>query len=194
MGERIDSTTRRQAVSLTTRCLLPFVCRCQVCVGFYEKSVKKNFFFGMKEEKLFWERWIIPLALTSDKDRPKTQADRDRATADRHDTLVDNLLFLVSCVNEKKEHIPPMKSGAGVALAFSFEISFTTGEKTDESWGLNTIKVGTRRDGNANTRRARTQNVHECQARSSCCAPLIVVLAFSFSQRMLKQGPPMLLS
>jgi hypothetical protein len=61
-------------------------------------------------------------------------------------------MYLVSSINEKRDHIPPLKSNSPAALAFSFELSFTFGDKADESWGLNTIK------------------------------------------RMLKQGPPMLLS
>lgn len=126
-----------------------------VCVGFYEKSVKKNFFgFGAKEEKMFWERWIIPLSFPSplESSKPKTLAEKEKVQERRQRRLVENLLYLVSCINEKKDHIPPMKSNTAVALAFSFEISFTTGEKADESWGFNTLK------------------------------------------RLLKQGPPMLLS
>jgi hypothetical protein len=43
-------------------------------------------------------------------------------------------------VDSSRDHIPPMKSHPAVSLPFSFEISFTTGEKQEESWGFNTIK------------------------------------------------------
>ena len=48
----------------------------QVCLGFHEKSVKKNFFgFGAKEEKIYWERWIIPITATNvDNEKTVTQA------------------------------------------------------------------------------------------------------------------------
>ena len=59
-------------------------------------------------------------------------------------------MYLVLSINEKRDHIPVKNLPA--PLYFSFELSFTFGEKADESWGLATIK------------------------------------------KMLKQGPPMLLS
>ena len=42
------------------------VCVVQVCLGFYEKkSEKKGFwsFAGPKEEKVYWERWIMPISI-----------------------------------------------------------------------------------------------------------------------------------
>lgn len=96
--------------------------------------MKKNF-FGQKEEKTYWERWIIPLTFTAEKDKPKSQSDHDRVSQERQSRLTDNLLYLVGCVNDKKDHIPPTKSSTQVALAFSFEITHSTGEKQDESWG-----------------------------------------------------------
>jgi len=54
----------------------------QVCLGFHEKSVKKNFFgFGAKEEKVYWERWIIPITATNDKEKQTTQAGAAHTTA-----------------------------------------------------------------------------------------------------------------
>lgn len=125
--------------------------KAQVCLGFYERSVKKSVWFGgSKEEKTFWERWLIPLSFVSDKPSAKTAHAREEEHAARAARLVENLLYLVRCVNEKKEHLPPSKSAS--ALPFHFELSFTTGDKSEESWGMSTLK------------------------------------------RMLKQGPPMLLS
>jgi hypothetical protein len=160
----VDDSVERGIDRFTTAWNKSGSLRGNVCVGFYEKSTKKTFLFGTKEEKMFWERWIIPLALADQKSAggggssaaggksANTQGERDRLARERQQRLVENLVYLVSCVNEKKDHIPPVKSSSTVALAFSFELSHTTGEKTDESWGLSTIK------------------------------------------RMLKQGPPMLLS
>ena len=54
----------------------------QVCLGFHEKSVKKNFFgFGAKEEKVYWERWIIPITATNDKEKQTSQAGAALTTA-----------------------------------------------------------------------------------------------------------------
>lgn len=97
---------------------------------------------------MFWERWIIPLTFTSSSSssastnqQPKTQIERDRIAIERHQKLTQNMIYLVTCINEKKEHIPPNKTNTPVALAFSFEISHATGEKSDETWGLSTLKV-----------------------------------------------------
>jgi len=134
--------------------------KAKLSLSFYERVEKKSFaFFGGKDEKLHWERWVLPLVQHNEKDRPKTQADRDRVSAARHSRLLENLFYLVTMVNDRREHIPTGKlskdhasSSSPSPLTFNWEINFAFGEKSEESWTINTLK------------------------------------------RMLKQGPPMLLS
>jgi autophagy-related protein 101 len=52
----------------------------------------------------------------------------------RRARLMDCLSFLVFRCNEKREHIPPLKTSSTAALAFSFELSFSVGGKKDDSW------------------------------------------------------------
>ena len=122
-----------------------------MCLGFYEKKSEKKSFWSMgpKDEKVYWERWILPLTVCS-APSGKSQAERDATASARYARLLECLLYLVSSINEKRDHIPV--KNLPTPLYFSFELSFTFGDKADESWGLSTIK------------------------------------------RMLKQGPPMLLS
>ena len=85
--DRIVSSLIRDAqsprrFSLFCRCARRSVVLVQVCLGFHEKSVKKNFFgFGAKEEKVYWERWIIPITATNDKEKQTSQAGAAHTTA-----------------------------------------------------------------------------------------------------------------
>jgi len=138
----------------------------QVCLGFHEKVVKKKNFLswgGPSEEKVFWERWIVPIRCDATA-APAAQAASAGAAAEaaassaaaaaapasssisasgaspssvdlsRRARLVECLTYLVFRCNEKREHIPPLKSSSNAALAFSFELSFSVGGKKDDSW------------------------------------------------------------
>lgn len=159
----------------------------QVCLGFHEKVAKKKSLLSWgqtAEEKVFWERWIVPVQLdavpsTNTSSNTNTQvggthaADTGAAStaaaasisggssssstspvapspppsatdAVRRARLVECLTYLVFRCNEKREHIPPLKSTAVAAaapLAFSFELSFTAGGKKEDSWGTQLGKL-----------------------------------------------------
>jgi hypothetical protein len=87
---------------------------------------------------MFWERWVIPIAIASG--RYKSTAERERAHAQRQLALRDAALIIIQRVDAKKAHIPPVKSTGAGKLCYPFEISFNTGGKTDESWGMQTFK------------------------------------------------------
>lgn len=55
----------------------------------------------------------------------------------------DRLLYIVQKVNDFKDHIPPITKKESAAV-FPFEISFSLGDKSDDSsWGLfNMLKQG----------------------------------------------------
>ena len=139
-----------------------------LCVGFYALQMRKTW-FSAKEERVFWERWRIPITLVTDSSATQTynattstansgasytnsansgggsrrsysgvgsngssgstgsksgssnlssqQSDRDRRQAQRAAALLDRLMQIVMLVNEKKDHIPPLKSAGAVAAA-----------------------------------------------------------------------------
>ena len=53
----------------------------QVYLSFYETRTK-SFFFSTREEKLFWERWCIPIQI---KERASSAAGKCDGDGDGHD-------------------------------------------------------------------------------------------------------------
>lgn len=140
-------------------------------VSFYEKQAKKGMWpFSAKEEKLVWEIWNIPLHIkhaplqlnntqqppqqppppASAHPSPSSPAEISSVQRAEH-ALLANMHRMVEQLNNKTQHIPPIKQ-SGAALTFNFECSYSCGGQPDDNWGLSTLK------------------------------------------RMIKQGPPMLLS
>ncbi len=126
----------------------------QVCLGFHEKVQKPKSFLswgGKSEEKVFWERWIIPIRCDSFTESSGAAGDAAAAAGGfsapsslqllRRARLSECLTYLVFRCNEKREHIPPLKASSTAALAFSFELSFTVGGKKDDSWGTQFTKL-----------------------------------------------------
>ncbi len=127
----------------------------QVCLGFHEKVQKPKSFLswgGKSEEKVFWERWIVPIRCDSFTESSGAAAGDATASAGgfsapsplqllRRARLSECLTYLVFRCNEKREHIPPLKASSTAALAFSFELSFTVGGKKDDSWGTQFTKL-----------------------------------------------------
>lgn len=102
--------------------VLPHVTSLQVYLSFYETRTK-SFFFSTRDEKLFWERWCIPIQI---KDRASSATGSSRRwdlprefddinwTAREEqqiasDSLLRNrLIYIIQMVNEKQDHIPPI--------------------------------------------------------------------------------------
>lgn len=103
----------------------------RVCLSFYARTVRKGW-FSSKEEKAYWERWVIPLRVV----QPAADPDqRQRQHEARRAALRDRLVFVVRSANEKKAHLPPVPKSS-VASVYPFEISFSGGDSQDESWGF----------------------------------------------------------
>lgn len=127
----------------------------QVCLLFYEKRNKAMMaWFGSKVERLYWEQWSIPLSLAgpaheepppplsrADSPRPRSLSMGCRPASEERRrrleaALQDAMVRILTIVNEKKDHIPPVLS-AQVA-SFSFEISIPSAQ--DSAYGLDMFK------------------------------------------------------
>jgi len=104
----------------------------QVNFAFYEKR-RKQAWFGRHGERMYWEQWCIPLAQIAPADCPDSAAPMDGgARRDRkaalEAALEDALTLILSIVNSKRDHIPPVVTQDTVT--FPFEISIEGSESS----------------------------------------------------------------
>lgn len=102
----------------------------QVRLGFFEKRQQQGWWFN-KEQRLFWEQWIIPFSLQDSLQEPAVESEiyRTKRKQALQQQIKSCLVQIITVVNEKRDHIPPVVSGN--ALTFPFEV--TIEESTSES-------------------------------------------------------------
>jgi len=109
----------------------------KICIAFYVTRSVPTWGIFTKEEKVFWERWVIPISVSRAKDRNSIEQRQHL----REQALRESMTFIIQQVNEKKEHIPPVPSNPkGKSLVFSFDISYKLGDGESEAWGFEMIK------------------------------------------------------
>lgn len=114
----------------------------QVSLQFYEKRRKQGSWFGKQEERLYWEQWVIELAIVESQVSLQEQSSLTPASvrARRHtklQTAVEEALLTIICaVNDKKDHIPPVNTAH--LLTFPFDITITG--DSGSVFGLDTVK------------------------------------------------------
>mmetsp|Transcript_9531 Transcript_9531/g.14315 ORF Transcript_9531/g.14315 Transcript_9531/m.14315 type:complete len:211 (-) Transcript_9531:208-840(-) len=109
------------------------------CLSFYNVTEQKsgwNFFF-QSDNKFVWEKWLVPISIT---DRKSFSVDSSKHQLKRQEMLRDSVTYVIKTVNERQEHLPPIKQNekqnevTSKLGCFPFEISYS---KTDKSrWGL----------------------------------------------------------
>lgn len=122
-----------------------------VRLSFFERRAQSGSWF-LPEQRLTWEQWVLTLvpipsppelghAVGPLAEATALQADvaRARRRALLQSTLEGALQNIVTAVNEKREHIPPVVSGA--ALTFPFDVSVTTPPKeTSSAFGVDLVR------------------------------------------------------
>jgi autophagy-related protein 101 len=102
--------------------------RATVCLSFFERREVAGW-FSKQERRLYWEQWRLPLeVLPSDselQERNPLEADAARAQrkARLQSALEDCLAAIHSVTCLKRDHIPPVDSGA--PLTYPFDVSLT---------------------------------------------------------------------
>src|SRR5437762_1127879 len=105
----------------------------------------KKGWWTQKEERIFWEKWIIPISVNNSKINKAASAGNGSSSSNSanssqsskpkvpvHVALHDRMVHIITCVNEKKEHIPPLKTNAAnMMCTFPFTISWTTGSDSN---------------------------------------------------------------
>lgn len=94
--------------------------RALVTLSFFERRQQQGWFLR-QEQRLNWEKWVVPLSVVA----PPAGADPEPARAARKQALLASieaaLTAIVTGVSERRDHIPPVVSGA--PLTFPFDVS-----------------------------------------------------------------------
>jgi len=98
----------------------------QLVVSFSEKRSKKVWWKSY-EEKVCWEQWILTVSLSDKSSDLENFQAQNEVLAKR---LRKRMFHILQIVNEKKNHIPPLKTNE--LTPFPYEITFPS---TTESWG-----------------------------------------------------------
>ncbi|CAM9510956.1 unnamed protein product [Sphacelaria rigidula] len=92
-----------------------------IAVSFFMRRVKKSFGLFLKEEKVVWEQWVIPV-LVNTSPRPTEDDDtsvlaRCRMQETTEELLQGRMLDILNNVNACIDHVPP------VGTEYEFEIA-----------------------------------------------------------------------
>lgn len=116
----------------------------QLCLSFYEPRRRQvGLFWSKADERLYWERWCINLAIVASdvfsQDHHSLAYTNARAArqAQRQAQLEGLLTEVVTRVNEKRAHIPPVVSSS--PCSFPFDVAVTSGGG-QLPFGLGTVK------------------------------------------------------
>eukprot|EP00775_Hariotina_reticulata_P000595 gene595-880_t len=116
----------------------------QLCLSFYEPRRRpvNVAWFGKQDERLYWERWCINLCIVQSdvfsQDHHSLAYTNARCVrqAQRQAQLQSLLTEVVTRVNEKRAHIPPVVSSS--PCSFPWDVAISGGSKLP--LGLGTVK------------------------------------------------------
>eukprot|EP00878_Enallax_costatus_P016536 GHUV01017349.1.p1 GENE.GHUV01017349.1~~GHUV01017349.1.p1 ORF type:complete len:202 (+),score=46.14 GHUV01017349.1:430-1035(+) len=114
----------------------------QLCLSFYEPRRRQVGWFGKQDERLYWEKWVINLCIlqsdvfSQDHHSMAYTNARSVRQAQRQAQLEGLIREVITLVNEKRAHIPPVVSSS--PCSFPFDISISGGSRM--SFGLGTMK------------------------------------------------------
>ncbi|XP_074588348.1 autophagy-related protein 101 [Curcuma longa] len=123
----------------------------QICLSFYEVKNKHPSWFGNKTERFYWEQWYINLHVLNPKSHTKrhnskaplstgentSEEGSSRRTA-LESSLREVLFQIISFVNEKKDHIPPVQNSE--IISFPYEISTPSASDSSFGWHADVLK------------------------------------------------------
>ena len=108
----------------------------QVCISFFERRTRPSTFSLFRsEEKVVWERWIIPLVVHARDPDLNAQVERAERSRALEETLRERIEFVVSMASGKKEHIPPV-DGLGSDTPW-FDITW----ESSSSWASSGLDI-----------------------------------------------------
>jgi autophagy-related protein 101 len=117
----------------------------RIVVSFYEKKKRKAFFgITTTEDQVNWEQWIISIVVNRQKlsNGADFAADRNRQARQTESLMTQRILQILTMVNEKKEHLPPVNLNSDKAMVFEFKIAIPKLEEKAENWFTRMLQQG----------------------------------------------------
>ncbi|KAI3426852.1 hypothetical protein D9Q98_006798 [Chlorella vulgaris] len=103
--------------------------RGQVCLSFYEKRQRQSW-FSTSEERLYWEQWVVEVAVVEPPPAEFEEQQAFAASALRSQrrqrvqaAIEEGLTGIVRQVNDKRDHIPPVVSASAVTFPFDLQVA-----------------------------------------------------------------------
>ena len=96
-------------------------------LSFYETTPNKSW-FGPREDKLYWERWVLPCRVSPSKPNASPSSSFTSPTTQQRQqhSFMSVMTAIVAVVNEKRDHLPAVKGGME-GLTYSFECESVCG-------------------------------------------------------------------
>lgn len=116
----------------------------QLRLAFYEVR-KKAAWFGSKDDRLYWEQWYINIAVMQPDiaeqqqcSGPEPVSALSQRQSQQQASLKQAQAEVLRCVNEKRDHIPPIASTS--AVTFPFDITMAGVSKSMFSANVQAMK------------------------------------------------------
>lgn len=106
----------------------------QIVLSFFEKQKTTSFFGTERDEKVQWERWVIPVIVQTSNGRRPPREDSPRRGRRSEEALRDCMIDVVSRMNEKTDHLPSANLNKTKPMIFSYEIYHAQNGDADGSW------------------------------------------------------------
>ena len=96
-------------------------------LSFYESTPSKSW-FGPREDKLYWERWVLPCRVSPSKPNASPSSSFNSPTAQQRQqqSFMSVMTAIIAVVNDKRDHLPAVKGGME-GLTYSFECESVCG-------------------------------------------------------------------
>ncbi|ORY69935.1 DUF1649 domain protein [Pseudomassariella vexata] len=103
--------------------------RGNISVQFFEKKRRKTWYmraaYGGGDEEICWEAWTVKVTVAE----PRTESERAKVRKAMEQTLLTSVMKIVTCVNQHKDHIPPITTSE--ANPFPYQINVN---QKDSGW------------------------------------------------------------
>ena len=119
----LSATSKSSAATLSAPSAIP----ASFTLSFYESSPSKSW-FGPREDKLYWERWVLPCRVSPSKPHssPSSSFTSPAAAQRQQLSFMAVMTAVVAVVNDKRDHLPAVKGGME-GLTYSFECESVCG-------------------------------------------------------------------
>ncbi|KAH8673806.1 DUF1649 domain protein [Xylariales sp. PMI_506] len=97
--------------------------RGDISVQFFEKKRRKTWYmraaYGGGDEEVCWECWTVKVTVAE----PRTESERAKVRKAMEQTLLTTVLKIITCVNNNKDHIPPITTSESNPFPYQINVN-----------------------------------------------------------------------